>query len=66
MDRMIRLKPNETAKSLAALGNGEPSDLGRVNKFLTSDGSAYVPWNPGQQMIVPPTWAAMPDEYPSK
>lgn len=52
-------------------GHGELADLWEVNKTWLTPGlfdypgskSAFVVWNLGQQMIVPPKWQPIPGEY---
>ena len=62
MDRRYKLKAGQKPEALAALGGGDKAELHAVNKtWMSSD---FQPWNPGQEMVIPPAWKGIPDEYP--
>lgn len=63
MERRYRLQKNDTPESVAAAGKGDPRELYEANKcWLSSD---FLPWNPGQQMVIPAAWKPIDGEYPS-
>jgi len=64
MDRMYRLKEGDTPASLAREGKGDPVELQKANKTWLD--STFYPWNPGQRMVVPMSWASLKGEYPSE
>lgn len=61
MNRMYRLQANETPDDIAKRGGGDVKELWAANKTWLS--SAFAPWNPGQQMVVPSTWQPLEGEY---
>lgn len=62
-ERWYKLQPNDTPGSLAKAGGGEVRDLKAANRFLTGKDDELHPWNPGQQMVIPSTWASIRGEY---
>jgi hypothetical protein len=63
MERRYRLQKNDTPQSLAVAGKGHPEELYAVNKtWISSD---FMPWNPGQQMVIPAAWSPIAGEFPS-
>lgn len=72
--RMIRVATNgtpTTPEDIAKAGHGEVRDLWDANRTWLTPGvseypgekSAFVLWNPGQQMVVPAKWQSVPGEY---
>lgn len=60
-DRRIRLQEGDTPESLAKAGGGNALELWRANDRWMQQ--PFYPWNPGQEMVVPPAWKPLPGEY---
>lgn len=63
VERRYRLKPTDTPASLAAAGRGDQRELYESNRTWLS--TEFLPWNPGQQMVIPAAWKAIDGEYPA-